>query len=402
MINVYYRGIYRVLISSISNQAINLLLLPVLSRFYSPEEFGVLGVITSASAIIVALCGLKYEQGILVSNTVNQAFNLLLISNFLNLIVNLIVLLIILNCIDNDGIYIYIPAISFFSFLSESLYLFFSRIKKFQVLANGKLVGTIHSNALKLALGFYHITGGLIIGQLIGVITPVIYIFSLQIRTLAAVFNKCIISIKKTAVRKICFPMYYLPQGILNVVSQNIPPVILAFYFSNHSIGLYWFCVRILQLPISVISDSIRQIITVKLASLRNRNDKFSKEWLVWTVLLIAISLIAVLFIQFFSGFLIPFIFGAQWSDAVYYTQWLVFYAISGLIMLPTVSALVVYKRLNVQLYFEVIQFILISIGVLVSIYLNDIEFFVVFFSMVRFSLALLFVAFYKIGIKND
>ncbi|MFZ3410112.1 oligosaccharide flippase family protein [Vibrio chagasii] len=405
MSNVYKKGILKIFFSTALVQLINILLLPVYSRVFSPEDFGILGTVTASTAIIAALSGLKYEQAIMVSNNKLSAINLFILSNIISISLNIIIFL-ILFFLDIKSVYLFIPLIAYLAFLTESLYSLYSRLKDFGAISTGKIVGTIYSNATKLTTGFsvFNLQNGLVIGQMIGVLTPALYLFFVRKKILIIIRSyKNKLNFFRVAKKKVAYPKYYLPQGSLNVLTHNLPPLVLALYFNEYEIGLYWFCVRILQIPISLISDSIRKVMTVKLSSIKNDIDLLSSTWLQWTLGLSAISLTAITFIYLLSDLLIPLLFGKEWTGAVLYSKWLVLYVVSGLIILPTVSSVMALNKLKFQLNFEVIQFFVVVICLGCSILVSSLYAFVVAYSISRLILSVGFAAiFHKLTMSSN
>ncbi|KAB0321863.1 oligosaccharide flippase family protein [Vibrio diabolicus] len=166
--------------------------------------------------------------------------------------------------------------------------------------------------------------------------------------------------------------------------------------------GLYWFCVRILQIPISLISDSIRKVMTVKLSSIKNDIDLLSSTWLQWTLGLIAISLAAITFIYLLSDLLIPLLFGKEWAGAVLYSNGL-FYMCQWLNILPTVSSIMALNKLKFQLNFEVFPiFCCCNMALGCSILVSSLYVFVVAYSISRLILSVGFAAiFHKLTMSS-
>ena len=58
-----------------------------------------------------------------------------------------------------------------------------------------------------------------------------------------------------------CFAKYTAPQNLLNSVSQNSPVLILGVFYGEVIAGAYFFAIRIVQLPVSLINSSIKKYI---------------------------------------------------------------------------------------------------------------------------------------------
>ena len=68
------------------------------------------------------------------------------------------------------------------------------------------------------------------------------------------------------AIKYINFPRYSMPHTFLNTLSANIPIFLIPFFYTNHTLGLYAFGLKIVQTPLSLLSTSVFNVLGQKMA----------------------------------------------------------------------------------------------------------------------------------------
>ena len=76
-------------------QIFSFLMLPIISRLYSPEDFGVFNIFISYIGVVTVFSGMAYHQAIVLPKKDKDGFNLFIISFFLSVLLCLIVALVV-------------------------------------------------------------------------------------------------------------------------------------------------------------------------------------------------------------------------------------------------------------------------------------------------------------------
>ena len=177
--NEFYKNVAKLLTGSVIAQAVPLLFAPVLTRIYSPEEFGVLGVYIALVTIIGVIVTGRYELAITQPKDDKDGKSLFFISIFVSLLVSLSSFAFIL--IFDDLI------IGTFSEADLSLWLFLiplsvlllgvfqslsylnNRHKKYSNIAKSKVTQSFSALGGNLSLSSLSVKGGgLVIGYVVG------------------------------------------------------------------------------------------------------------------------------------------------------------------------------------------------------------------------------------------
>ena len=122
------------------------------------------------------------------------------------------------------------------------------------------------------------------------------------------------------ATRYKSFPIVSTPSSLINAAVAQVPVMALAAWFDIRVVGLYALGVRILQVPLRFIGDSLSQVF-FSMAAEAHRNGSLervvSKTWRVQTTFALhSFVPLAIIAPELFGA-----IFGQEWREAGVYTQ---------------------------------------------------------------------------------
>ena len=146
------------------------------------------------------------------------------------------------------------------------------------------------------------------------------------------------------------FPSFTLPATFIDVISQQLPILMIAAFFSSGMSGSYFFALRIMAAPAVLIGFAYSQTFFQKFtAYIKESNYKAAKKFLYrsWLLLFALICVPAIILI-FWSVPLFSFIFGSDWSQSGTIASILIFYVVFSFISSPTSST---YVALRMQRY---------------------------------------------------
>jgi len=145
-------------------QAIPIAISPILTRIYTPEDFGVLALFVAITAIFGSIANGRYELAIILPKKDEDAINIFalgfIITTFMSLV--LLVVAIVFNdyfatLLGNDeiGFWLYfVPLTVFFTGLWNILNYFNNRRKSYKDLRNATIIKSIISAIIQLSIGF--------------------------------------------------------------------------------------------------------------------------------------------------------------------------------------------------------------------------------------------------------
>mgnify|MGYP005995339995 CR=1 FL=1 len=79
-INPFAKNVLKLGGATLFSQMVSFLILPILSRIYSPDDFGTYGVFIAIATFIAVLAGFKYENAIVLSINDKEAKNIFFVT----------------------------------------------------------------------------------------------------------------------------------------------------------------------------------------------------------------------------------------------------------------------------------------------------------------------------------
>lgn len=303
--------------------------IPILTRLYSPEDYGVLALYTSLVAIVAPTLTLRYVQAIPIPKTDIMALNLFVMCIKLIFFNSLIITIVfiffsvnILRWFDLEALDSWWPLIILGS-MGTALYELFSlwatRKKQYKVIAKTQVLQSLLGNLTKIVLGLVAFkTIGLIFGQVIAQSCGI----SNFIKQSSLSFNERKHKINFAKGKFITkyykdFPIYRLPSHILMVVSLQAPVLMMAALFNKEVTGQLSLTILALSLPTSMIASAISKAYYAEIASLgKNNIDKIKNITFSIQKKLFSIGIPLTIIIIVTSKFLFIHIFGNEWGMA--------------------------------------------------------------------------------------
>ena len=92
----FIRNLAVVMTGTAAAQAITFLFLPIVSRIYSPSDFGVWGALVAIAQVLSIGSTLQLQQSVVIAKRMNEAFHLLCASIVSVVVVSLLLLVVLL------------------------------------------------------------------------------------------------------------------------------------------------------------------------------------------------------------------------------------------------------------------------------------------------------------------
>lgn len=323
-------------------QMLGILASPILTRLYAPEAFGLLAIFTSITTLISVVACMRYELAIMLPESDEEAANLLAVSFFFALSVSLVTipllwfsrasLVALLNMPDLESYLWLIPPTIFISGAFLALNYWNSRTKHFGPLSIAKVSQALITVTTNLGLGISGITNGgaLIVASVGGQTVATMILGGKTIKENLHWFTTSIrlSKMKKSVFRYRKFPLIDSWSAILNAFSIQLPSLLLAIFFSPTIVGFYAFGYRLLNLPMSLIGQSIAQVFFQR-ASVSKTDGTLAAVVQYTVQQLIHIAILPFLVLCIAAPELFDVLFGSRWIEAGLYVQiltpWLFF-----------------------------------------------------------------------------
>ncbi|MFJ6412490.1 lipopolysaccharide biosynthesis protein [Terribacillus saccharophilus] len=354
-------------------QAILVLISPILSRLFTPTEFGELSIYTSIFMVLSVLVTLRYEQAIIIAKSEQEAMQVLKICLIISFVLSISLMLLLyffkssflaIMDISTGATWIWLIPISMLALgLYQSLNYWSTRRAQYKLLSRSLMFRSTSMSTVQILSGFLKLgNNGLIIGQVIGQVIASIVLF-IQVLTIdkKVFFNSKLTlkTIKKTIISFKEFPIFNAPQGLIDTFSRNMIPFFFVAYYGTSIAGYYAMAAKMIQIPFDLIGNSIFQVFYPKITEDFNEGKDIFKNT---KKIIFYMSLISVLFIAVIAiggPWIFEIFLGANWGIAGEYGRWIIISFVASFVTKPVVAIIRLFKLQHLHLIFEILLLIL-------------------------------------------
>jgi O-antigen/teichoic acid export membrane protein len=347
--------------STVLTQAAMLAVMPLLTRLYSPDVFGLFAIFSSLHAILLIISTLKYDTAIVIPADDATARTLLVLSSGLSVIVALVTALVLvaLYLVNRNSISVYyflLPVSIVVGVIYSSLQQWGARRREYGNYAISQLINTAFNLATALTLALILPKGfnGLITGFIVGIAVGGIYlIFALGRHAESAPQRGdklTLTGIKSTAMAYANMPKFVLPFAVMIVIAQSFAPIILQSSYSLADIGHFAVASRILLAPTSVIGGAIGEPFRAELAARLRDGHEVARISRTTILTLIGLGAAGFGLIFLLSRWFFPFAFGAEYAASGVIAQYICIGAFGQFVALPVTYTFVMTGHLKTGL----------------------------------------------------
>ncbi|MCX6241612.1 MAG: oligosaccharide flippase family protein [Bacteroidetes bacterium] len=329
-----FKNISKLVAGTFIAQLITFLVAPVITRLFTPSDFGAFTFLISIAGGIGMVATLRYEMAIILpaddKDSINLAFLSLIIALFISIISTAILFIadrlffpgIIMNPLYRNWIYL-LPALIFLMAASSVFQQWYNHRKEYRTLAYSKVITSAVNNSTTLLMGLAGFGAlGLWLGNFAGSLFVILFfaiLFYFRYRGNLGYFD--LSSQKVLAAKYKYLPMANTPQVIVEMVQSYGIIYLLKIFFASSVLGFFSLSLRLLQAPMWLVGISIGQVF-YKEASERYKKDGNLIQPVMKTIRTSAIIALPVSVILLTIGpWLIGLIFGHAWTEAGRYAR---------------------------------------------------------------------------------
>jgi O-antigen/teichoic acid export membrane protein len=324
-------------------QVITLLASPILSRMYTPVEYGVFTVFVSVASAIAVIASAKYELAIMLPKYTNQAVNVLFIALYVCIATSLSIgfLVLIAELLNYFGfislaaIWVhwlwFLPFFIFFVACYQAFNMWMVRVKNYKGMSASRIFNSLFNNGFAVLFGVFKFGAwGIFLANLIGQFFYALNLFYYFLKG-----NKKDVQyvsknkMKSLASRYKDFPKISTIQAVVDMLQVNGLIYLLPVFFSIVEVGYYSRALIVLQAPVSLLGAAVSQVFFQKASEIHSDNGEL-KPLVISTIkkaFLFIFPVVIVLIV--FGPLLFSFVFGAQWNESGVYARilaiWLFF-----------------------------------------------------------------------------
>ncbi|HDF6543156.1 type 8 capsular polysaccharide synthesis protein Cap8K [Staphylococcus aureus] len=391
-LNKFIGDSFLMILSSGIAQVILIITTPIITRLYSPAEFGEFTIFSNIAMILIPIINARYD--LLIVNAKNdRSANILSQISFL---ISLLILLILIPILAISA-WLYPNFILDFIFIIIMLFLvsltniftnYLNKERKYKVLSLINVFRAGSMALLQIIFGLLSLGSlGLIIGFSLSYITGI----TLGYKTFKKHFN----IVRNKEETKALFLenknqlVYSTPSILLNSLSFSVVVFFIGILYTNTEVGIYGMAIRVLGIPVTIISLGLSKIFMqqandyyIERGNFRNLLLKFSS-----TLVIVSIILYAPLYL--FSEELVNILLGHSWVDAITVIKIVIPLFVIRLIVSTVSLSVIVLQKQQLELILQALFLIGTTVTFVISKMLN-----LTFLNFVSINTAVLIVSY--------
>ncbi|MDP0589323.1 MAG: oligosaccharide flippase family protein [Candidatus Endonucleobacter bathymodioli] len=390
----FSRNILTLITGTTIAQAITVVISPILTRIYTPEDFGIFALYMSIVCIVATIATGQYEMAILLPKKDSDALHIVILSVLIAFIISLLILIIVFffnapitKILNNEEIskWLYFAPLSIFLIgLYQSLNYWFNRKKYYKTLAKNKILQTSSTASMNLTMGFSGLgSSGLLLSSIFGQIIAIFFLAK-NIQREDHIFSKKINRTKTCYLAKkyINCPKFLIAAGFINTLSVQSPVLLLSTFYQSTVIGFYMLIQRIIGLPMSMIASSVADVFRQKASYEYAHNGECRQTYLVTFKKLFLLALIPFILFYMIAPDLFSFVLGKEWESSGEYAQLLTPMFFLQFITTPLANMFIVAEKQRENLYWQIFSLAIVGSSLLLGgVLFDDIKITFMFFS---------------------
>lgn len=347
----FIRSVMVLTSGTIIAQVISYAVTPLITRLFTPEDFGEIGIFLRIVAFLTALGTARYELTLPLPKSDHHAFQLFRLSlriSFYTVFGSLFFGLLYWLFSDLDNytlIFVILIAVATFFMIFKNIGTNWAiRTKAFKIISYSSILTSVASNGLKLItglLGFGVI--GLILSTIGGMVAGAsFYLYDYLNNKKSPSFSKSRAKMYVLSQKYKEFPRVNLPHTLIDTARELLIAFFLTYYLSTSLFGSYDLSFKMLKIPLLLIGTSIGQVLYQKTSKNFANNEPIYSLLLKTVVTLLLLSIIPFGAVFIWGESLFVFVFGEEWKLAGQIASaiapWLMFnFIASAISMIPSV-----------------------------------------------------------------
>lgn len=364
----FFKNVLTLFTGSVLSQLITLAISPILTREYSPNDFGEYAFYLSIVTILSVAATGRYELAIMIADGDEKADA----TTYLSLIISLLAggfVLIIAIILKSFGILVRYNQLLFYAafhvmFIGfyNTLYHRLNRYGRFKVISMVVIIQSLVVAIYQIAFGFINpISIHLIVGNIFGVVASTSTIIFLD-RGIGGIF-KYSGMILEMAKRYINFPKFDLWAGLFNIGFQQLPVILITTLFGTTNGGYFSLTQRVLQAPVSLIGGSILGAFRQQAVEHFREYGQCSRLFLKVMYFMFFVAIFPTLLVLFYGKVIFSYVFGSQWEMAGLFSQIMILAFLARFVASPLTYLFYIAERQAWNLIGQVLFIIVTFLG---------------------------------------
>ena len=370
----FARNVLTLMTGTTLAQAIPILAAPILTRIYTPADFGVLALFVAITSVLGAIATARYELAIMLPQDDEDALNLVALG--VTIAITMSICMLVIVAVFNQQIaallgnpdmapWLYAaPLVVMLLGAYNALRYFNLRHKHFGTVAAATAYKAGGGTGVQLLLGTFVLgPAGLLIGHVFSHVAGNTSLLLNVLRQPGSTSSLSRTRAKGLASKYADFPKFSLWAVLANSLSHNLINVFISIIYTSATLGFYALVKRVLGTPTTLIGRAVGDVFFQRAAAEKRETGRAVQTFTGTLRLLLAIAVPFYALLYLISEPLFAFVFGEEWRVAGTYAKILA--PLLGLQFvsspLSTVSA--VFEKQRISLLWQ-LGLLVLTIGI--------------------------------------
>lgn len=335
---------------------------PILSRLYTPAEFGTFSVFSALLLMLMGFASLRYEFAIPLARDDREGFAVLTLAHLLLAVSAVTTVLLVLALRGPVVRWTHTPALAPYLWLLplavlaggsyQALSFWASRRKEFGRLSVTKATQGGGQVAIQVGMGVAGFgASGLILGFVAG---QTLGVGSLLRSAWAQRIPAARGALRAVARQYRDFPRYHTWNSLVDIVGLQFPTLLFAAFFSVADAGSFAMAMRVLGLPAALLGQAVAQVFYPAAAERGQAQSRELVERVATASFVAALSVFSLVWL--FGPFAFGFAFGPEWNTSGRFAQYLAPWLVVSFVVSPLSSYVLVHGKLRQAMVVSVLN----------------------------------------------
>ncbi|MFW6149314.1 MAG: lipopolysaccharide biosynthesis protein [Atribacterota bacterium] len=358
------RSVLTLLTGTTIAQIIPLVISPLITRLYTPENFGVLALFVSLTSILGAISNARYEIAVVLPEDEKDSCHLIVLCLFIALVFSVITWIAfkvfrvkILVMLQNEEIAFwlnFVPLVVLIIGIDNPLRFYNIRKKLYSNIAKSSIAKAALLATVQIAAGFLLVgSTGLIIGRFVFRMAGSLVLakpFFIDKKKYGKTRASEVIRMARRYSR---FFKYAVWARLANTTALRLNNILIANLFSVTDIGFYSLTMRVLGRPDTLLARSIGQVFYQRATEEKHKHGHARRTFNNSLFALMIIGFVVYLALYFSVESIFPFVFGKKWQGAGTYAKILMPLFFIRFIVSPLSNTTNVFEKQHITLLWQ-------------------------------------------------
>lgn len=375
MRSVFFKGVAYTASAKYLNVIINIIIGAILARLLTPEEFGIVALVT----VFVTFFNLMSDFGIgpaviqnqiIDENDTSSIFSFSILVGIVFAALFYFAAPLIVKFYDEEALYsvtrLLSLAVLFYSFQIVPAAVLKKKLR-FKIIGIITVLVQIVSGAIAIYMAYagYSYYSLVVKSVLDSLLTLIIFYYISPI--------KISIKIEKKSISKIInFSSYQFLFNFINYFSRNMDNLLIGKYFGTASLGYYDKSYRLMMLPVSNLTHVITPVLMPILSKIQDDKSRVYHSYLKVVRLLSSIGFPLSIFLFFSSEEIVNIVYGSQWEKSIPVFKLLAMSVGIQMVLSSSGSIFQAIDRTKLMFVSGLLSSITMIAGILVGIFIGD------------------------------